>query len=471
MPRFSALGAIAAGMSGYKVSINREVYAEPAGGVEWLDAHRFVYNRKVGEPDNWDLTIGQVGKPEVTATSEGANAVAAGGGVWAIWNPRGVQSNLHPPMPRAGLQAVGLDGTLAYTPDQQSGLGLILRAPDGQETRVTNTGSLAVQVIDRVNALWWQGGTIRSTLDDPVVGPGQVSGARTVVHQGQRYLLYHVEVGGTGRLVLQPDWRTVRGWVLTEGDAHRPDLVSVNGQLRVCWSITEAEGPTSIRDLTIDLTRPQVSLVFTAPTPAPAPTPTPPSPEPIEMPTWTEENRQLLLRFAAKFPIPKGVGEEAARNWTHKLCEQFRYNFGPAWGHKKADSGRLHSADAVAFKDGNRIYAWDVLADAGGPDCRLLDRPGTLDISNQVFEVVTSTNHLGEDVPVPTPTPPPAPAPEPCRFAPSKCNFLPVDLTELIARQTRAEEKLDALLADNHKERRIDGLRFVGNGVVSGVVD
>lgn len=468
MPRFSALGAIAAGMSGYKVSINREVYAEPAGGAEWLDAHRVVFNAKVGEPDTWRLTIGGVGLAPVEAYPEGMHDIAAGGLVWAAWNPRGLVSNLHPPMPRAGLKAVGPDGTLAYTPDRQSGLGLILRAPDGQETHVTDTGSLAVQVIDRVNALWWQGGKIRSTLGDPVVGPGQVSGARTVVHQGQRYLLYHVEVGGKGRLILQPDWRTARGWVLTEGDAHRPDLVSVNGHLRVCWSTTEAEGPTSIRDLTIDLTRPQVSLVFTAPTPVP--TPTPPPEEPIEMPTWNDDYRATLLRYEAKFPIPKGTGEEAARNWTHALAEYFKFVHGPAFGHKSAGPGRPHSADALAFSEGNRLYAWDVLGDAGGPDCRLFERPGTLDITGQVFEVVSAVDHVGAGAPAPTPIPPPPPAPEPCRFTPcvpEPCRFQPtpaVDLTEIHA-------KLDALAADNHKPRRLDGLRWVGTGTLSGVVE
>lgn len=206
------------------------------------------------------------------------------------------------------------------------------------------------------------------------------------------------------------------------------------------------------------------------PSPAPVPVPVPP-PRPVTpMPEWKEEYRALLLRFAEKFGIPRGTGEEAAREWTHKLAEQFCFTFGTSFGHKSAGPGRPHSADAVAVREGSKLFCWDVLSDAGGPDCKLIERPRTLDITGQLFEVVTAVNHLG----APAPPPPPPPSTE-CKFTPCTCQaqpcLAPQALESLTTQLTAISLKLDELLADNHKERTLKGLRFVGEGRLSGVID
>lgn len=203
-------------------------------------------------------------------------------------------------------------------------------------------------------------------------------------------------------------------------------------------------------------------------TPIPPPPVLPPPPTP--MPEWKEDFRVLLVRFAEKFGIPKGTGEEAARQWAHKLAEQFCFSFGTSFGHKSAGPGRPHSADAIAVREGGKLYGWDVLRDAGGPDCQLVERPGTIDLTGQLFEVVSAVNHLA----APAPPPPPPPSTE-CKFTPCTCQaqpcLAPQVLADLKVQLADISLKLDELLADNHKERTLKGLRFVGEGRLSGVVD
>jgi hypothetical protein len=55
--------------------------------------------------------------------------------------------------------------------------------------------------------------------------------------------------------------------------------------------------------------------------------------------------KQLIVRYVAKYPAV--VGEDAWREWIHRLCEQLAFTF-PAdgWGHK----GAPHSKDCIALK-------------------------------------------------------------------------------------------------------------------------
>lgn len=486
MPRFSVKGRVAAGIAGAGVSIDGKVVATTAGGEEWLNANSVVYSRKVAEPDQWGV-FSHDGLVEKALDPKGANRLYGGGEVWAAWTPSGIRSNLHPAMPAAGLFGVGPDGTMAFCRNFGSGVGLVLRAPDGAEVELTTTAVKDVQVLGRRDALWVAAGRIKSSLPlagDPITPVGYCEVPRLTSSPTQTFLIYFNSDAVGERLVVQTKWDSPVGYTLLEAPpnglrAFRPDLKWLDGKLYAVWSVTEGAGPASIRKVEVDLTQPVKDLrrPQTAPTPVPMPTsiPTPtsvPSPEP--MPSWTEENRATLLAYVAKFPLPIGTGEEVARDWTHKLCEQFKFTFGPAWGHKFAGAGRPHSADAVAFQDGNRLFAWDVMSDAGGPDCRLLDRPGTLDITGQVFEVVEATNHIGT---VPVPVPPPAATPppvEPCKFvaaAPCACRFDTKSTDAILVALTAVAMKLDALKADNHKERKLNGLKFVGQGTLSGVPD
>lgn len=271
MPRYSRSGLIAAGIAGNIVSRAGKFIAKPAGGACWFDDQEMIYARKIGEPDVWALRAHD-GMVEIAKDEKGATELRAGGGVWAaeLGGP-GVRSNRHPFLPLAGLRDVGPDGTLAYCRDRQVGLGLILRALDGATTTlVTETAACRdVQVHNPTQATWIQGGRIRSSYGDPVTPDGRCGVPRVVTLAGKRLLLYWHEDSQGERLLLQTEWGNPVGYVLTkpgqvkdgkaDWPAFRPDLIALS-EVKACWSITEAEGPTSIRERVIDLSRPTVDL-------------------------------------------------------------------------------------------------------------------------------------------------------------------------------------------------------------------
>jgi hypothetical protein len=137
----------------------------------------------------------------------------------------------------------------------------------------------------------------------------------------------------------------------------------------------------------------------------------------------------LIRRFAEKFPVP--VSEDDCRTWVHQLAQQFRFSYGPAWGHKRADPGRPLSSDVIAYQSGAVFVGYDVILDAGTPDRRLVTDGDSIDLTGQVFVPVEPVDHLGDTVPAPQPdpTPQPTPTPEPCA-----CRFAATDLTAVLER-------------------------------------
>lgn len=104
--------------------------------------------------------------------------------------------------------------------------------------------------------------------------------------------------------------------------------------------------------------------------------------------------------------------EDQRRALAKLIAEQVRFEFGSAWGWKRADPGRPPSKDAIAQQqpDG-RLWAWDLfLGTTGAPH----PTPIWIDITGQVFIPVDPVDHLatgggsgGGAPPVP-PTPPPS---------------------------------------------------------------
>jgi len=115
--------------------------------------------------------------------------------------------------------------------------------------------------------------------------------------------------------------------------------------------------------------------------------------------------KDLITKFAAKYPFPITNDEDSA-NWTHRLCEQLAFSY-PAtpWGHKKASDTRPHSADVIALS--NPFVGWDIITNAGTPAARLNLNDSEIDLSGQVFEPVNPVNHLADAPPIEPPVIPP----------------------------------------------------------------
>ena len=112
-------------------------------------------------------------------------------------------------------------------------------------------------------------------------------------------------------------------------------------------------------------------------------------------------HRAVITHFEDTFPLPT-TGDDAARDWTHRLAQQMRFSFpSDGWGHKSASPTRPHSADCIALL--NPFIGWDVVGNAGTPQAVLTMDGESIDLSGQTFEPVEAVNYLGG----PPPDPPP----------------------------------------------------------------
>jgi hypothetical protein len=128
--------------------------------------------------------------------------------------------------------------------------------------------------------------------------------------------------------------------------------------------------------------------------------------------------RELLIAFAAKFPVPRTIGggeahEQRCREWSIAFCEQVAYSRpGRGYGTKRADSGRPISKDTISQQFAGDMVSWDLLIGTGtGEPALNLDPHGEL-TTGQVFEAVEAVNHLGAVVPPVEPPPVVEPPPD-----------------------------------------------------------
>lgn len=109
-----------------------------------------------------------------------------------------------------------------------------------------------------------------------------------------------------------------------------------------------------------------------------------------------------IKAFYDRFGLPEG--EEAQRAHHGRCCQTVHARHFGRWGWKRADPNRPPSADAIAF-DGERLFIWDCVFDAGGPSRRFSLQPGTegQDATGQVFIDVEPHDWLANDPPPPPP--------------------------------------------------------------------
>lgn len=142
---------------------------------------------------------------------------------------------------------------------------------------------------------------------------------------------------------------------------------------------------------------------------------------------WEEKHRNLLRSYEAKYGLP-ALNGDAARAWTRRLAEQFKFSFpNEGWGHKAGGGGRPPSTDVIARQMSNGLWGYDLILNQGISSQEMDYNPGAINLAGQEFIPVTATNHLGNVV-----------EPEP--------QIPPVD-TKLQARVEALEKELASLKA------------------------
>jgi hypothetical protein len=116
---------------------------------------------------------------------------------------------------------------------------------------------------------------------------------------------------------------------------------------------------------------------------------------------WPERVQTIVNKLAEG--ISHDAADEVRRATTRRIAEQCRFEFGPEWGHKRADPGRPPSADVFAHKTAEFFVGWDWSVPSG-----IAEFPESIDLSGQTFIDVEPINHLGGE-----PAPEPVPVPDP----------------------------------------------------------
>ena len=99
--------------------------------------------------------------------------------------------------------------------------------------------------------------------------------------------------------------------------------------------------------------------------------------------------------------------DEQRRQLTRKICEQFRFEMGPDWGHKSTTSAHPPSKDVFAWKglgDG-RLEMWDWQNGATREPHIYVGQPPPYTDAHH-FIAVSPVDHLGDTEPPPTEPPP-----------------------------------------------------------------
>lgn len=123
---------------------------------------------------------------------------------------------------------------------------------------------------------------------------------------------------------------------------------------------------------------------------------------------------KIIVALHAKHPILAKGTDAQRRSLSRMMAEQTRFELGPTWGHKSASPTRPPSKDAIAAREGGRLWVWDW---QNGTSRAVQVRAGSEgeDVTGQHFiDVSPGHDHLGVRVrPAPGPTPPPPPVPMP----------------------------------------------------------
>ena len=287
--RLNRRGQAVLGIGDGTVSIDGKVITK-GGGACWLTDDTILYQTTHGA--KYVLESTRQDGVKTLVSEQGANELAAGGGVWAAWGPSGVRDSLGRSFPKAGLLDVSREGVIAICPDRQSGRGARLLTPTPVD--VPECVASGVRLVGS-RLVWIRSGKVQSNQGAPVTIAAPNYSPVPVQVGAAWWLLYQ----DGNRLLLQP-WHEPVGYIVHDKpETFSPDAVLLpNGQIRVAWSVTQGEGPTALRVRDIDISAKRVDLsrpVVVTPPPPPPPHPPPPMPTPMTPPalrdiTWLHAN-------------------------------------------------------------------------------------------------------------------------------------------------------------------------------------
>lgn len=460
------------------VSLDGTVIYEPRGiSPVWLQPHLAAFSGlEAGAEDErdlskWHLYQQRVGESAVLLHPRGANRLVANeSGQWYAWQAGyGLYTEAGKFADVAYPYACGPNGELVYG-DASIGTGIWVMTAEqveekirgGQPTPILSIpGVLAYDVRSYGGPLVsWRGPDAFTAQLAWQADPKTWRRPLRIAREPLYGIVWMVLAGSwwigytTGPEIRLRSDQIDTGIVV---DAATPDRyyaldfkVASNGECVTGWASGEGQFPREgQRRVTAVMTEPRVRFVGVAappppappaippPAPAPAPAPSPVPPKETSM-QLTDREQEIVLAFAAKFPVPQIRGdesqdafEERVRNgWTRKLAEQMAFSASPDFGMKARPGGGPISKDKIARNFPGEISErwerrphfeeWDILIGTGSGRPTLKVDAHSEDVSDQAFVPVTPRDHLGAGGGVPAPgpgqpptTPPPQPTPTP----------------------------------------------------------
>jgi hypothetical protein len=187
--------------------------------------------------------------------ARGANDWAGGGGAFVAWLAgfgiwgslesrfQGTPDDVRDQLRGAGTcgpWSVAPDGTIAYVPDRQKGIGIAMVDVDGRVIYSPGIIPYDVQVIAAGVAIW-RGGAVGRPPTRPTLADAQ--GVQLQSFGGADWILYWSESRGC---VLQPDGDR-HGFILDARPLEfNPHMRVVGGELWIAWSTTQGERPEDL---------------------------------------------------------------------------------------------------------------------------------------------------------------------------------------------------------------------------------
>lgn len=242
MPRLNkSKGNVASGSGGHQGSVDRTLVSN-ALGPHWLNADEIVFptfDGKIAKQNPY------IGSPTVEVAPRGCNDLRADGDVWAAWLAGyGLFASTGWHDPLAGLQAVGPEGQIGYTPNRQEGLGCNVRLITGETWRLSDGVVYDLQLLSNFRAIWtFQNNVYVHGMPPPALVPGGVWLPKFAEIGGQGYLCYFSSAQG---VIVHKYEDASQGWVFAGPgiNAYNHDMIAINGLLEVCASSGAGENPS-----------------------------------------------------------------------------------------------------------------------------------------------------------------------------------------------------------------------------------
>lgn len=234
------------GIAGWQGSLDRVPFPFPSGGGVWLDDDTILVPL-FGLPGAPLATYRIGSPPTVIQPPRGANTMVAGAGRYLAFLADGGRTGVYGSLgslPVAGLGAASLEGHLAYIPNYQAGIGVVVSSTGGVETFIPQANSLDLQILGPT-AILWRNGTrpaVANYAEPVTVVPGL--GWRRAVVDGVDWIVYWTDSLG---LIAHRWMDPTHGFVIEPTPtAFNHDAVGLPGVLRVAYSRTQGEGPNDL---------------------------------------------------------------------------------------------------------------------------------------------------------------------------------------------------------------------------------